>query len=288
MGDTVFFLSAMLSRTSAVIFSKPDDSLLTRDFFCLVWRVFHGMFIEKFAPSYLKQSLLMQTEFAQSLDLSNQRLETLPEAIFAHNPDVERLVIGDTFTAETDTTQELLDRDWRYGNMLKSLSPKIATLKRLKHVDLRGNWLETLSLNGMDKLEYLNVERNFLREVELNNLPRLEVVNCYRNDIELLRLSDLHSLKTLRLGENSLRHITLENFPSLEQVSLQWNKLQSVELRGLPNLVSLDLSNNRLTHLHLHELPRLQRLNVTKNFLQSLILSDLPTLHSVYQQDNFL
>ncbi|MCU0425734.1 MAG: hypothetical protein MUF71_08935 [Candidatus Kapabacteria bacterium] len=45
MNDAFSFLSATLSRTSAEIFSKPDKYLLVGDFFCLVWRIFHGMFI---------------------------------------------------------------------------------------------------------------------------------------------------------------------------------------------------------------------------------------------------
>jgi hypothetical protein len=36
MGDTVFFLSAMLSRISATIFSKPDEYLHYKKKFCLL------------------------------------------------------------------------------------------------------------------------------------------------------------------------------------------------------------------------------------------------------------
>lgn len=127
------------------------------------------------------------------LDLSGNREPVHPET-----PEEHRRISDLTVLRDFDGIEELYLSD----NHIEDLSP-LASLERLRRLDLRNNRLqdEGLSpLSSLPQLEHLNVRDNYLRSISaLSEMISLRYLNIHSNDgIEsIVPLRTLSNLETL-------------------------------------------------------------------------------------------
>ncbi|XP_077154836.1 tsukushi isoform X1 [Ranitomeya variabilis] len=207
----------------------------------------------------ITSSTFSKLRYLESLDLSHNHLEALPEHSFFYSPLVEldlsfnKLVeinIG-TFTSQNN------------GKAI--------------HIDLSNNLISTLSRgsdNPSPNIRILNLSGNKLRSVQgLQGIP-LQSLNLDKNPIS--KIED-HNF----LGLKSLTYLSLSNMPNLSKIDPQ-------SFRELPALQVLDLSNNpnllSLSEKVFFGLSSLHELNLLNSAVVSLpkdTLRQLPAMKSI-------
>ena len=193
-----------------------------------------------------------------SLNLSNNRLESLPEDIGS--------LIG---------LQEL----FLQYNCLVTLPDSICELSNLVELDVKNNRLKRIParIGDLKKLLLLSLTNNSILELpaSIGNLEQLEELSLHANQLTQLpdELCRLQNLKILYTGENHYSTLP-DRFGQL--VTLEELDVSGCELVSLPDsitqcasLVRLWLSNNRLVVLPLHmgKLIHLKELHLRHNRL---------------------
>ncbi|GLJ26929.1 hypothetical protein SUGI_0527090 [Cryptomeria japonica] len=207
----------------------------------------------------LPETLQKLSSSVVKLDLSNNNLETLPEAVAS-------LV-------------NLASLDL-HSNQLTSLPDSIGRLVKLKVLNISGNMLAALpdGIEACCAMEELIADFNQLTRLpeglgfELVNLQRLSV---HSNRLNRLPYSTSHMMR-LRVLDVHLNHLgslptDMENLTNLEILNLSqnFNYLLSLpdSIGGLSALVELDISYNHIKMLpnSIARLENLQRLKVEGN-----------------------
>ncbi|XP_060578939.1 protein flightless-1 homolog isoform X2 [Ruditapes philippinarum] len=149
---------------------------------------------------------------------------------------------------------------------LKNMPKEMANLKKLEHLSLINNSIETL---GKD----------------IENLPALRTVNCRHNNLSDKGISDkifqLQDLSVVDFSHNHLNEVPpeLENAKGVIVLNLSNNNIEMLPNQMFINLLDLtylDLSNNSLETLP----PQMRRLTS----LQTLILNNNPLIHAQLRQ----
>lgn len=193
-----------------------------------------------------------------SLNLSNNRLESLPEDI-----------------GSLTGLQEL----FLQYNCLVALPDSICNLSNLVELDVKNNRLKTIPSNVGDlkKLLLLSLTNNSIVELppSIGNMEHIEELSLHANQLTQLpdELCRLKHLKILYSGENHF--LTLPDqfgqLTSLEELDISGCELVSLpdSITNCTSLIRLWLSNNRLVALPLHmgRLTRLKELHLRHNRL---------------------
>lgn len=109
----------------------------------------------------------------------------------------------------------------------------------LKHIDVRNNYLKSISLGNLVQLETVNLSHNKIKELE--NLPsRVQEIVCDHNILAKLDLRGLDSLTKLVVSHNPITLI--ENLPEGGVYDIQMEGCPTVQFRNTPtvNLVDKD------------------------------------------------
>ena len=250
-------------------------------------------------------SLNMLKVTLRTLDLSENRIESLPEDVFSQGHyiswiDLSKNAIHDLpkkiFKHQHQTLKHLnLSR-----NNLKLLDKNVfANLSQLSNLDLSQNFLETLhpkAFEGLKHLEHLNLGYNYITNfhpVLLSDLIKLQSLCLSGNRLTTLpddAFSNLASLSHLLLDSNQLENQLNPNVFNkvknhLKILDLSQNKLKEISsaLKGLSggSLQSLSISDNFVSNLKSIQLSSLWRLQASNNSLSNMTLisfRDLPGL----------
>lgn len=213
------------------------------------------------------------------MNLSRNKLQTLPNAIFAHLFNLKSLDLSDneleSLPNELGEARDLEMLDLR-SNHLKELPSQLVLLHRLKVLHLAYNQLTAFGdlSSGFHALEELNLCYN-----PLKSLP--ESIGSL-STLKILRLRGNVQLKKLPNSMQKLRNLVHWDLSGCEQKRLG-NDVLRVQLS---NLRSLNLSHNYFAALpsSIGEVTALQELYLSSNRILTLPteikgLQDLVTLH---------
>ena len=208
----------------------------------------------------LPSSVFELREAVKTLDVTNNRLATLPPALAALT-NLQRLVrpLG-AFVAprRTACTLMLAALQVLTQNALTALPPAICGLTGLKLLMLDGNALRSLpdELGALVRLEKLSVAGNALTALPdaLGSLKSLKTLCVARNQLQALpaALSTCAALEELDAAGNALQALPpqLGALPRLALLQLDDNALRGVPselLRGCVALTTLSLHGNPVT-----------------------------------------
>lgn len=237
----------------------------------------------------------------QELDLSRNRISSLPARLTADLPKLQRLSL--LYNALPDDSvsfalnKHLLALNLQ-GNRLTYVPASVRQNRRLESLWIGNNKLKTADLRGLRRLTDLNLYNAGLAEcpTSLTRLRQLKVLDLYYNTLTELpaRLSRLRRLEQLAISHNRLRTLPdrLARLKRLQVLYAHHN-----QIGGLPDrferfrsLRLLDLSYNYLstTPPVLDRMYSLEELDLNSNNLQTLSpgLTNLPNLKKLYLRSN--
>ncbi|KAM4700972.1 tsukushi isoform 2-T2 [Discoglossus pictus] len=197
--------------------------------------------------------------YLESLDLSHNMLETLPDQSFFYSP------LGDL-----DLSFNRLS-DVKMGAFTSLGQGKTMT------VDLSNNLIHSIS-RGPDS-QPPNIQNLILSGNKLSSMPNLQGIPLRYLNLDKNPISTIEEKSIL--GLKNLAHLSLSNLPHLRQIS-------PYSFKELPFLQTLDLSNNHnlksLTVEVFSGLDSLQELNLSNSGVSSLpkdTLRYLPSMKSI-------
>ncbi len=282
----------------------------------------HELGLTSFPDIFHEQRLIFRLD---SLDLSNNQLERLPE-------EISRLVGLQVLDLSKNPLEgfpkaicqlvHLRDLILRCTH-LKRLPKEIGQLVGLRALDLSDNPLECFpeEVNQLVGLQQLKLSKCQLKSIpeEIGLLVDLRILLLYNNQLNSLpnkivqlrsltslilsqnqfesfprEITQLTALTTLDFSSNQLKYLPTEigELKHLDYLELDENQLQSLprEIGKLSKLQSLNLSKNQLQSLprEIGKLSELQFLYLSTNQLQSLPreIGNLSKLQSLYLFDN--
>ncbi|XP_046856352.1 protein flightless-1 homolog isoform X2 [Xenia sp. Carnegie-2017] len=149
---------------------------------------------------------------------------------------------------------------------LHELPDEISHLKKLEHLSVKKNQLNSLhngDLTALSNLKVINARKNQLKNSGIPNgvFSLEELLTVVPEELE-----NAHSLCVLSLANNRIENIPNQlfiNCTDLMYLDLSDNQLDSLppQLRRLVNLQVLILNNNPLMHAQLRQLPNLMALH---------------------------
>jgi hypothetical protein len=144
-----------------------------------------------------------------ALDLRNQQLSAIPEAVFAHK-QLKVLLLN--------------------HNQLQTFSPKLAQLPNLEILNVNDNQISTLeNLDNLTQLKSLEIAYNKVSKLAgLENLGNLQALNVSNNRIEKLEnMENLKHLYSLDVSYNKIhKKEGLEKLKKLKEVELYGNVME--------------------------------------------------------------
>ncbi|KAI8622095.1 hypothetical protein BC830DRAFT_1090794 [Chytriomyces sp. MP71] len=235
------------------------------------------------AVSQTVTKLVQQSRSSGRLNLSNQSLRTLPNALFTR----EDLKGGEPWWEETDLLRLTVA-----DNELDAIDERVVQFGALTAIDAHNNCISVLpDLSALQSLTILQLSGNKLSVLpeSLFSLPLAELHvsnNCIvQLPSEFERLGS--TLVIMDISNNALAALPTSSFSQFSQLtkfSAKSNKLAGpLCIRvAAPSLTHLDVSHNKLTSLgDLTGCNKLQDLNVSQNALNALftgIVVKLPSL----------
>lgn len=165
---------------------------------------------------------------------------------------------------------------------------ELGGLPALSRLDLSGNQLRGIGLEGNIGLSELTAVKNQLGELNLAACPRLSRLSLSVNRLRSLDLSANPALRELMVSMNQLSEIDLSHNPELSVLEAMNNRLTAISVAANPALTRLLLSYNQISDLDLAFNPRLSELAIRDNELTSLDLSRNPDLSELTLSRNQL
>ena len=223
------------------------------------------------------------------LDLSNARLETLPDDLFTTCINLQLLALSDNkirSVSENVANLTKLARLDLSNNALQALPESVGKLQRLHTLQVQNNKLSSLppSIWHCSELTTLNLSSNSIVEFPEPPMPPAEPIDDGERKASTSSASRLNpslsvSLKKLYLAYNRLRDDTFRPIcllASLTVLNLSFNDIYEIPpglLQKCHQLTCLYLSGNMLTSLPADDLERLTNLRILHlngNKLQTL------------------
>ncbi|XP_072257830.1 tsukushi [Pyxicephalus adspersus] len=207
----------------------------------------------------ISSTAFSKLRYLESLDLSHNQLEALPDQSFFYSPLVEldlsfnslqEIQIG-AFTSKSNGKAININLS---NNLIKSISRRPDDpVPNIRNLDLSGNQLRSVhGLQGIP-LQYLNLDRNPISKIEENNF----------------------------LGLKGLTHLSLSQMENLGEIAPR-------SFQDLPALQILDFSSNQNLRILSKDvflgLNSLQELNLLNSGVASLpkdTLQHLPSMKSI-------
>lgn len=164
----------------------------------------------------------------------------------------------------------------------------LSGLTALTQLDMSGNHLRDINLEGNFSLIELTAMKNQLGRLSLDGCPRLARLALSVNQLKSLEVNANPALRELAVSMNQLSAIDLSHNPELAVFEAMNNRLTEVSVAANPALTRLLLSYNQLSELDLAFNPQLSELGVRDNDLHSLDLSHNPGLTELSASRNQL
>lgn len=223
-----------------------------------------NLYVFKNGIETLAQEDFIGLESLEMLDLSQNKLNELPDSVFEPLSSLRNLDLSSNqithISQESFTGLELLERLYLHSNSIRSIHPA--------------------AFDGLEQLLELKLYRNELTKVPALKMPHLLLLDLRFNKIPSpgpadLQTPKLESLKLGGLGLSTLNQELLGSFKNLHELDISNNKLNHFppviwEARGL---VRLSLAGNPMGPLkweHFEKLTELQDLDISNLSLQSL------------------
>jgi Leucine-rich repeat (LRR) protein len=197
----------------------------------------------------------------ETLDLSNNRLETFPEWVGGCGAlrvlRLENMALQDLPSCVLKLKRlETLDLS---HNSLRQLPGGIGDLSRLADLDLQGNGLEAVpeAMGGLVGLQRLDLSHNAMAALpeSIGNFGKMTDLEVHHNRLQTLPggIGKLTALRRLALNRNRLRELpaSLGDLAALEELYLQENQIAALppSCGKLVKLRILHIMYNRLTAL---------------------------------------
>ena len=166
----------------------------------------------------------------------------------------------------------------------RDASPAVLTGLNLANLNLQ----RVADLSGLPALRRLELSGNSLRGVNLDGDSGLVHISALKNQLSTLRVSGCPDLRHLALSNNQLERLDVSANPRLESLMVSMNRLTALEVSANPALINLDVINNQLAGLSVAANPGLTRLQVSYNRLRALDVSRNLRLAELGARDNEL
>ena len=272
---------------------------------------------EKDLPNFLlnpKSNLAAKTKLKQAnlkgyIDLSNTRLDNIPEEVFKPNTSVDginwwlNVDISKIDASNNNLCENNFDNDGIHdfrnipfvkilnlsSNKFNFIPMSIFYLKNLVFFDISNNSISMIDENlfaNLDSLRNLNLSGNKLKVIPstIKYMNNLQELNFSKNEICIIPNESifLKYLKKLNLGWNKIQFIQpnfFNNLVSLEELyfnnNLLTNNINNINsypaFDSILNLKILDISNNQYQdYIIFRNLPNLEILNISYNKLNNI------------------
>lgn len=223
-----------------------------------------NLYVFKNGIETIDQEDFIELESLEMLDLSQNKLNELPDRVFEPLSSLRNLDLSSNqithISQESFAGLKLLERLYLYSNLIRTIHPA--------------------AFDGLEMLLELKLYKNELTIVPALKMPHLLLLDLRFNKIPspgptVLQTPKLESLKLGGLGLSTLNQELLASFRNLHELDISNNKLKVVpqvlwEARGL---VRLNLAGNPMGPLrweHFENLTELQDLDISNLSLQSL------------------
>ncbi|MGH1387849.1 MAG: hypothetical protein ACRBBL_24225, partial [Kordia sp.] len=172
------------------------------------------------------------------------------------------------------------------GNNLTNLN--LNGLPQLTHLYANDNMLNILDLSNNQSLQYIQADNNNLFQINIQNLSALLEVSLNNNNLSMLEIFNSMNLETLRVTNNMLMTLEVSALTNLKTLDVNENSLQSISLEPLVNLENLVISNNQLSTINLGFNTALINFDASSNQLTSIDLTMNTALSTIQLSNNNL
>ena len=233
----------------------------------------------------IKSCLLFQ--YLQTIDLSMNRLESLPDFKFVA-PKLTKADFSLNLLTEMPKFSKTLKDLNISGNKIEEIPDILDLYPNL--ISLRASSNQIRKVGKLPKsLQSLYLQDNLLEETEPCKLEVLETVFLYNNQLKILPNWGKTLIKDGFLSCNKLESLDLDNTmfdrALITKINVSGNLLTHIhpDVFDLPNLIYLNLSNNQISKIpKIISLSKLLFFNISENPIKK-IKFDLPlTLLSFY------
>lgn len=165
---------------------------------------------------------------------------------------------------------------FKYNNISAPLD--LSSLTRLTSIQLTGNNIPSLKVNGLNRLEYLDCNNNNLQTLNLSSLGLLKTVLCGFNQITSLNLENTKKIIDLRVEHNNIPQLNVSQLADLKFLYTNDNNLTALNISGLTNLLIVNCSVNQIQTLNATGCISLSDLECNQNIINNLTLSGCTNL----------
>jgi Leucine-rich repeat (LRR) protein len=165
---------------------------------------------------------------------------------------------------------------FKYNNISAPLD--LSSLTRLISIQLTGNNIPSLKVNGLNRLEYLDCNNNNLQTLNLSSLGSLKTVLCGFNQITSLNLENTKKVIDLRVEHNNLPQLNVSQLSDLKFLYANDNNLTALNISGLTNILIVNCSANQIQTLNATNCSSLSDLECNQNNINNLMLSGCTSL----------
>ena len=177
--------------------------------------------------------------------------------------NLDELYINGTGIQTIDVSKNVLLKDlWLYGNELKEIHG-VASLERLKYLDLTMNYFEEFTLEN-SSIERLLMSNNELTQFDASGAENLKILNINGNNLTSVDLSQNTLIEAVALGGNAITQLNFGTAANLTYIECFSNNLSSLDVSNFPNLQVLSANRN----------PNLTCIKIAESQIMELRLSD--------------
>ena len=240
---------------------------------------------------------LKQANIKGYIDLSNTKLDSIPEEVFKPNTPID----GINWWLNVDTSKI----DVSNNNLTeKTFNDPIHDFRNIPHTKIlslssnRFNIIPT-SIYFLQNLIFFDVSNNMIMEIDENlfaNLSHLINLNFSGNKLKYFprTIQYMNNLQELDISKNELMNIPDEfiYLKNLKKLNISYNKIQLIQMNLFANLFSLQelyCNNNLITNIQslnnytvFNSMPNLKLLDISNNQLQEyIIFKQIPNLEKI-------
>ena len=247
---------------------------------------------------------LKQANIKGYIDISNTRLDVIPEEVFRQNMPID----GVNWWLNVDLTNIDASNNNLNEKAFDDGIHDFRNIPNVKILSLSSNKFNKipLSIYFLQNLIFFDMSNNMITQIDENlfgNLSRLIKLNFSNNKLQTFPSSirNMINLQELYLDKNELRNIPneLTFLKYLKKLNIGWNKIQIIQPNFFNNLISLEelyCNNNLITNIQysnnysaFDSIQNLKTLDISFNQLQSFsFFNQNPNLENLNISNNKL